>query len=94
MEKWVHTIFLIDDSNVPSSWELIAWAFRLPDFFESGNSGNLKFGQWKLLPDISPKKHYPQFRVPDNSSLGSCIPDLPEFSENNTLHTFWIPIYI
>jgi len=43
-------------------------------------------------PILVPKSHYLQFRVPDNS--GSGIPDLPEFSKNNTVHKFSIAIYI
>jgi len=45
-------------------------------------------------PILVPKIHYPQFRVPDNSSWGSCIPDLPEFSKNNTIYIISIAIYI
>ena len=45
-------------------------------------------------PILVPKKHYPQFRVSDNSGSGSGIHDLPEFSKNNTLHKSSIAIYI
>jgi len=51
------------------------------------NSGNEN-----CYPILVPKKHYSQFRVPDNS--GSGIPDLPEFSKNNTLYKISIAIYI
>jgi hypothetical protein len=51
------------------------------------NSGNEN-----CYPILVPKKHYPQFRVPANS--GSGIPDLPEFSKNNTLYKISIAIYI
>jgi len=51
------------------------------------NSGNENFYPILLL-----KKHYSQFWVPNNS--GSNIPNLPEFSENNTLHKISITIDI
>jgi len=53
------------------------------------NSGNEN-----CYPILVPKKHYPQFRVPDNSGSGSGIPDLLEFSKNNTLYKSSIAIYI
>jgi len=43
---------------------------------------------------LVPKKHYPQIRIPDNSGLGSSIPDLPEFSQNNTLYKILVAIYV
>ena len=53
------------------------------------NSGN-----GKRYPNSAPKKHYPQFWVPDNSGLGSGIPDIPEFTENSKLHKISVASYI
>jgi len=46
-------------------------------------------GDENCYPILVPKKHYPQFRVPDNSGSG-----IPEFSKNNTLYKISIAIYI
>jgi hypothetical protein len=43
----------------------------------------------RIATDISLKKYYLKFWVPDNLGLGSGIPDLPEFTKNNKIHKFW-----
>jgi len=43
-------------------------------------------GNENCYPILVPKKHYPQFRVPDNS--GSGIPDLPEFQKTTHYTNF------
>ena len=70
----------------------VSLGIRVTRFFSGQviqNSGNEN-----CYPILVPKKHYPQFRVPDNLGLGSGIPDLPKFSKNNTLHKISIAIYI
>jgi len=70
--------------------------------FKPGHSGYPIFsgrviqnsGNENCYPILVSKKHYLQFWVPENLCSGSGIPDLHEFSKNNTLHKFLIAIYI